>query len=108
MATLPSKPVTTKNLAINGVRVRDLSKLLRLIKDSGLVDVYRPYQAGKPITPVRNHQVDDTPAGYRPYQPPKRGKAGVTVAQAGKVGGVDAELAAAGWRPYRDPRKETA
>lgn len=50
------------------------------------------------------------PAGnaLRPYQAPKPGKAGVTVAQAGKVGGVDAELAAAGWRPYRDPRKETA
>jgi hypothetical protein len=51
------------------------------------------------------------PAGnaLRPYRAPKLGKAGVTVAQAGKVrGGVDAELAAAGWRPYRDPRKETA
>lgn len=72
----------------------------------------RPYRAPKPGEPVaRAHadQVADAPAGYRPYQAPKLGKAGVTVAQAGKVrGGVDAELAAAGWRPYRDPRKETA
>jgi len=71
----------------------------------------RPYRTPKPGEPVaRAHadQVADAPAGYRPYQAPKPGKAGVTVAQAGKVGGVDAELAAAGWRPYRDPRKETA
>ena len=72
---------------------------------------YRAVKAGEPSAPARADQVADAPAGYRPYQAPKPGKAGVTVAQAGKVrdgDGVDAELAAAGWRPYRDPRKETA
>lgn len=74
----------------------------------------RPYQApkpGEPITPTHADQVAGAPAGYRPYQAPKPGKAAWAVPKPGKVhdgGGVDAELAAAGWRPYRDPRKETA
>ena len=77
-------------------------------------NAYRPYRAvkaGEPSAPAHADQVADAPAGYRPYQAPKPGKATLTVPKAGKVsdgGGVDAELAAAGWRPYRDPRKETA
>lgn len=106
--TLPAKPVKAAQPTVNGVRIRDLTNLLRLLKESGLADVYRPYQAGKPGAPVANNQVDDAPVGYRPYQAPKPGKSSVTVAKpdrASNGGGVDAELAAAGWRPYRDPRK---
>ena len=51
---------------------------------------------------------ETTGKATRPLAP---GEAALAVPKPGKVhdgGGVDAELAAAGWRPYRDPRKETA
>lgn len=86
-------------------QVSELVALLKQLKASGLVDTYRPYSPKPPK--ANSQQGDDCPAGYRPYKAPKPNA--VTVAKHDPAidgGAVDAELAAAGWRPYRDPHKE--
>lgn len=79
----------TLGVCLLGTPVKDWIELLQLLK---------AYVQGQEENLVDN--------AYRPYIPPKRGGVTVTRSRPVRRDAIDADLAAAGWRPYEPPKNK--